>query len=110
MRHPALRTEVLTLVSVSHTVDLYGDLVATETTRDVFCEVASIGEKEFYQAQAVGLQPTLKFILADYLEYEDEPVVKYNGERFRVLRTFRNGQELEITVIREINPPEATTA
>ena len=97
-------TEVLTLIQQAHGVDEYGDTVTTETTREVFGRLASIGQAEFYQAHAVGLKPELKFILADYLDYENETLVEYLGQRFRVLRTFRNGQELELTLYQEVNP------
>ncbi len=97
-------TEVLTLIRQTRAVDDYGDPVVTETTREVFGRLGSIGQAEFYQAHAVGLKPELKFILADYLDYEDETVVEYSGQRFRVLRTFRNGQELELTFYQEVNP------
>lgn len=97
-------SEVLTLIQQTRGVDDYGDPVITETTREVFAKLGSIGQKEFYQAHAVGLQPELKFVLADYLDYDDEPMVEHNGQRYRVLRTYRKGQELELTVYREVNP------
>ena len=96
--------EILTLITATQHADEYGDLVITETTREVFAKLGSIGQKEFYQAQAVGLQPELKFVLADYLDYDGEALVEHNGQRYRVLRTYRNGQELELTVYREVNP------
>lgn len=96
--------EVLTLIQQTHGVDDYGDPVITETTREVFAKQGSIGQKEFYQAHAVGLQPEVKFVLADYLDYEGETLVEHDGQRFRVLRTYRKGQELELTVYREVNP------
>lgn len=97
-------SEVLTLIQQTRGVDDYGDPVITETTREVFAKLGSIGQKEFYQAHAVGLQPELKFVLADYLDYDDEPMVEHNGQRYRILRTYRKGQELELTVYREVNP------
>jgi SPP1 family predicted phage head-tail adaptor len=96
--------EILTLITVTQHADAYGDLATSETTREVFAKLGSIGQKEFYQAQAVGLQPELKFVLADYLDYDGEALVEYNGQRYRVLRTYRAGQELELTVYREVNP------
>ncbi len=98
--------DVVTLIKQTRGVDDYGDPVITESARDVFARLGSIGQKEFYQAHAVGLQPEIKFVLADYLDYEGEDLVQYEGQRYRVLRTFRNGQELEITVYREVNPNE----
>lgn len=96
--------DVITLIQQNRSVDDYGDPVITETARDVFAKLGSIGQKEFYQAHAVGLQPEIKFILADYLDYDGEELVQHNGQRYRVLRTYRKGQELEITVYREVNP------
>lgn len=95
--------EILNLIQTAETADEYGDRVVEETSRRVFAKLGSIGQKEFYQAQAVGLQPELKFVLADYLDYNGEQLVDYNGQRYRILRTFRKGQELELTVYREVN-------
>ena len=75
-------------------------LIGEETSRDVFCRVASIGMKEFYEASARDFYPEVKFILADYLDYGNEQLVEHNGQRYSVLRTFRTGQELEIVVAR----------
>lgn len=96
--------EVISLIQQTHGVDDYGDPVITDTSREVFAKLGSIGQKEFYQAHAVGLQPEVKFILADYLDYDGEEQVEHNGVRYRVLRTYRKGQELELTVYREVNP------
>lgn len=75
-------------------------LIKGDVSRDVFCRVASIGMKEFYEASARDFYPEMKFILADYLEYNNEQLAEYNGQMYRVLRTFRTGQELEIVVTR----------
>ncbi len=95
--------DVISLVASAQSVDDYGDPVCRETSRQVFCEVASIGQKEFYQAHATGLKPEIKFRLADYLDYQDEKIVLYAGKRYRVLRTYRSGQMLEITCYAEVN-------
>lgn len=96
--------EVLLLIQQTQGVDEYGDPVVTETAREVFAKLGSIGQKEFYQAHAVGLQPEMKFVLADYLDYEGEALAEYDGQRYRILRTYRNGKELELTLYREVNP------
>ena len=96
--------DVLTLISTTNGVDEYGDPRVTETRRDVFCRVASIGQKEFYQAHAVGLQPEIKFVLSDYLDYSGEAQTEHEGQRYRILRTYRAGQDLELVCYREVNP------
>ncbi len=75
-------------------------LIKGDASRDVFCRLASIGMKEFYEANARDFFPEVKFILADYLDYDNEQLVEHNGQRYRVLRTYRTGQELEIVVER----------
>ena len=96
--------EVLTLITETQTTDDCGDPVILQTVRQVFCRVVSVGAKEFYQAAATGLKPEIKFVLADYLDYKGEKIVRYEGGVFHVLRTYRNGQELELTCYSEVNP------
>lgn len=73
-------------------------LVSDAEQRELVATLRSIGQSEFYQAHAAGYKPELKFVLADYLDYNGEELIKYDGNLYRVLRTFRNGLELEIVV------------
>lgn len=88
--------DIMTLVG--RTYD--GNTVTNETRRDVFCRLVSIGQTEFYAAQSTDLKPELKFILADYLDYADEYLCIYSGMWYRVIRTYRTGQVLELVVQR----------
>ena len=96
-------TDILTLITKQQTVDEYGDPVIQETARTVYCEEESIGQREFYQAHALGLKPELKFLLQDYLDYAGEKIVEHEGVRYEVLRTYRSGQQLEIIVTRGVD-------
>ena len=88
--------DVIYLLSVEHSVNDVGDLIETPKSAMRFARVKSIGQSEFYQAQAQGLKPEIKFELADYLDYDNQEEVVYNNFRYKVLRTFRNGNKLEI--------------
>lgn len=68
------------------------------SSREVFCGLRSVGRSEFYQANATGYKPELVFVLADYLDYNDETLVDFNEKRYRVIRSYRTGQELELIV------------
>lgn len=68
--------------------------------QEVLCDVFSIGQKEFYSAHGTDYHPELKIRLADYLDYNGEKLVDYNGLRYRVVRTYRVGTALEITLER----------
>lgn len=88
--------DLLTLVHRVLAADGY--TVETETRRDVFCRLDSVSRSEFYQAQATDIRPELVFVLADYMEYDGEYLCIYESVWYRVIRTYRNGQELEIVV------------
>lgn len=73
-----------------------GDMIETEERTMRFAKLKSIGQSEFYQAQAQGLKPELKFVIPDYLDYDNQEEVIHNNFRYKVLRTFRSGNEMEI--------------
>ena len=89
--------DVISLVSYTESTDTYGRVIRQESTNDVFAKAKSIGQSEFYQAAASGLKPTIKFVIADYWDYNDEKEIIYNSVRYNVLRTYRTGNALEIT-------------
>ena len=91
--------DVITLVKYTESVDRYGIVQRTETTTDVFAQARSIGQSEFYQAAASGLKPTIKFVIADYWDYDDQKEIIYDSKRYNVLRTYRTGDALEITAV-----------
>ena len=66
--------------------------------RELLCGLRSISRSEFYQAAATDYRPELVFILADYLDYNGETLVRYEGQYYRVIKTYRHGLELELTV------------
>ena len=84
-------------------VDDAGDKIFAETRREVFCAVNSIGMKEFYQAAAAGLQPEIKFSIADAEDYRGEMTVEYYDVPYTVLRTYMDGTELEIVCYKDPN-------
>lgn len=100
---------VIFLVAEQNTVDEYGDIDTVYTERRVFAELKSITQSEFYQAQATGLKPEIKFVLPDFLEYQGEKIVKYTefgqteAEYYTVLRTYRNNFQLELICKRGID-------
>lgn len=75
-------------------------LINGDSRREVFASLRSVGHTEFYEAHALDLHPELKFVLSDYLDYEGETFVKYGGTLYRVIRIYRTGQEMELTVAR----------
>ena len=102
-----MNNEIIKLISETNTVDEYGDTVTVETERTIFAQVKSIGQNEFYQAQAVGLKPEIKFLISDFVDYQNEKKLKYTPfggteEVYTVLRTYRTRYNLEIVCKRGI--------
>lgn len=100
--------EIIKLIKETKTVDEYGDTKVTTTEKVVFAEVQSIGTNEFYQAQATGLRPEIKFVIADYLDYGGEQSLKYTPysgieETYSIIRTYRNELTLELTAKRGVD-------
>ena len=78
----------------------YEGATQVETRHEVLCGFRSIGQREFYAANSTDYRPELKLVLADYLDYDGETLAIYNGQWYRILRTYRTGQELELTLER----------
>lgn len=97
------RNELISLKSISTTIDEAGDTVPTIKLREVFAKKKSVKQSEFYQAQAVGLKPELVFEIHP-TEYEDEKEVVYNQKNYKVIRTYQvDNESLEIVAEGDIN-------
>lgn len=93
---------IIKLVTRTKKVNEYGGRDVVDTEREVFAEVLSIGQQEFYQAQSLGMKAEIKFELSDYLEYRGETIVKYSPygkeETYSVIRTYKTAANtIEIT-------------
>ena len=99
------------LISDTETVNGFGDVVKVETERHVYGEETSVGMKEFYQGQAVGFKPEIKVTLTNWLDYHGEHRIRYtpfgmtDPITFTVIRTYRNGEAIELTLEREVDKP-----
>lgn len=94
--------EVITLLTITEESDGMDTIETITKETDLFAKALSVGMKESYEAKSVGLKPELVFEIADYLDYEGQEEIRFNDERYKVLRTYRkkDGNELEITVTR----------
>lgn len=64
----------------------------------VFCNVKSIGQSEFYQAQVAGLKPEIKVELK-LVDLTDVTHFKYKDEIFKILRTYKKQDIIEVTLV-----------
>ena len=75
----------------------------TETRRKTYCEERSLSMNEVYQARASGFAPTIRLVLPQDFEYHGEALCEYHGERYRIIRDYRDektGDSTELTLER----------
>lgn len=89
----------LILISQSYTADEIGNQVPdpeNEIETKVLCGIKSTTRDEFYKAALSGLKPEIAFVVHAY-EYNGEQKVEFNGELYRVIRTYQTGfEEVEL--------------
>lgn len=92
-----IRADVITLLS-EEPHGVFAQNTPQET--NVFAEIRSVRQKEFYLALNEGIQPTYVFVLTDYADYGDQKLIRYNSQLYDVVRTYTpvDGQTIEITV------------
>ena len=75
----------------------------TETRRKTYCEEKSLSMSEVYQARASGFMPVIRLVLPQDFEYRGETLCEYKGERYEIIRDYRDektGDSTELTIQR----------
>lgn len=78
---------VITLVKQVYSTDASDYPTATETSKDVLCDVRSVSQGEFFNASKAGLAPAFVFRVFNG-EYSGEKILVYNGERYGIYRAY----------------------
>ena len=82
-----MRADVIDLIT--ETASAHGvHQSVTEEANTVYCMVQSVSRSEFYTAANAGMRPEWVFKLAVAEDYNDERVVRYKGQKLRVIRTY----------------------
>ena len=99
----------ITLIKTEKRVDIFGDWEEVETRRTVYAEELSVSQTEFYQGFAVGFKPEIKFVLENFMDYQNEKIVEYTPfmatapVRLTVLRTYNDGDRTELTCYKGVD-------
>lgn len=81
------RSDVINLLEVVKTQDDYGRWIEATEKHQVFCQVMSISQSEFFDAGRNGLNPSFKFVIF-FGDYNNEPMVEYKDETYTIYRTY----------------------
>ena len=82
------RSSVINLISEVQTQNGFGQFVSTETSTEVFCDVRSITQTEWFEAGRSGIDHPEYVFIINRNEYNGEKIVEYNGQRYGVFRTY----------------------
>lgn len=86
------RSNVINLIKQIRTQDEILQWTSTETSRQVFCDVRSITQTEWFEAGRLGIKPSFIFVM-NRNEYEGEEIVEFEGKRYGVYRTYATRNE-----------------
>lgn len=107
-------SEIIYLISTVKTEDEIGNVIdSSETSTKCYAKKQSVKTNEFYSAVEVGLTPSVEFVIKR-LNYNGEPEIEWNNERFMVIRTIDPKNKFDIVLVcaRKIgvNTPEVVSA
>lgn len=92
---------MIKLIGFSREQDARGVWRSTTAPREVFAQVNSVTQREFFEGGRNGLNPELMFTMF-YADYHNEPIVEYNGNQYAVYRTYlKRNDVLELYVERK---------
>jgi SPP1 family predicted phage head-tail adaptor len=85
--------DVVSLCSISHSANEYGDMVQISDNQVVFANKKSVRQSEFYQAHATGFKPELMFEVR-FVDYEGQSQLIHDGKTYNIIRTFSKSDEI----------------
>ena len=81
------RDHVANLITATFQPDALGQMVPTESKREIFCEISGIRQSEWFSAGQTGLKPQLMLtVFPD--DYDGETQVEVDGVRYGIYRTY----------------------
>lgn len=84
--------EIILLTNIGSDTDKNGFEIEVFEETSVWGRECSIRGNEFYEAQSRGIKLSAMFIIKPY-EYENQTLLKYEGETYKVERTYKKDTE-----------------
>ena len=86
------RSRVLTLIEEAYKPDTLGQLIPTETRRDVYCNLASVSASEWFEGGRSGMNPEYRATMFSP-DYNGEQIAELDGVRYGIYRTYLGRNE-----------------
>lgn len=95
------RSDVITLIKQVSAQDAYGRWIDTEFRQDVFVQVDSVSQAEFFDGGRNGFNPEFRFRMF-FGDYDNQVECEYNGQRYAIYRVYQSRNDvLELYVERK---------
>ncbi len=91
----------VTLLSNTMIVDDIGNQIETPVRNTILCAKLSVTGTEFYKAKQSGISPSV-VLRINNCEYNNEERCEFNGETYKIIRTYPLANETELTLEREL--------
>ena len=92
-------TEIIYLLSNEIKEDDIGNMSSSDiSTSKCYAKKQSVKSNEFYNAIAVGINPTIEFVIKR-LNYSGESTLKYNNEIYSIIRTIDPKNKFDIVLV-----------
>lgn len=87
------RSDVIKLISKNAVQTNDYTWVNQETETEVFCDVRSITQTEWFEAGRNGIEHPAFVFIVNRNEYSGQQIVEYEGQRYGVFRTYKGRNE-----------------
>ena len=85
-------SDKISLVAITEAETSLAAAIAAGTKTSVFADIKSVRQSEFYQAAAIGINPTIVFIVWT-AEYSNQAAVEWDSKQYKVIRTYDKQDE-----------------
>lgn len=92
--------DVAYLISEETAVDNIGNEIKKQSENEVFIDVASVSQNEFYKSAQSGLRPEYKFTLFS-ADYGGQEKIRYNDAVYYIYRTYEKDEKTELYVTKK---------
>lgn len=86
------------LLKETNTVDELHRPKVSYSQKKVYCNVKSIGQSEFYQAQVTGLKPEIKVEIKCISLDDTYTHFRFKEKLYKILRTYKKEDLIELTL------------
>lgn len=87
--------DLVCLMGLTYVKDNLKQEIAVPVEREVYADVRSASQREFFEAGMIGLKAEKKIVIYS-ADYKDEKKVKYNNVVYDIYRTYEDGEKIEL--------------